>query len=61
MNTVTAITVALLAPFWWSAGLLVVALSGDLLPAAGPHVARLLERLKGTRTEAAAVYDRYAA
>lgn len=43
MNTATAITVALLAPFWWGMGLLVLALSGDLLPAARPHVARLLE------------------
>jgi hypothetical protein len=61
MNTATAITVALLAPFWWGTGLLVLALSGDLLSAARPQVARLLERLEGTRTEAAAVYDRYAA
>jgi len=46
MNTATAITVALLAPFWWGMSLLVVALSGDLLPAARAHVARLLERAR---------------
>ena len=61
MNTATVITMAVLAPFWWGMGLLVLALCGDLLPAARPHVARLLERLEGTRTEAAAVYDRYTA
>ena len=61
MNTAMAITVTLLAPFWWGFGMLVLALSGDLLPVARPHVARLLERLEGTRMAAAAVYDRYAA
>jgi hypothetical protein len=64
MKTATLITVALLAPFWWGMGLLLLALIGDLSRSARPRVSRLLERLEGTRPEPRApaeIPERYAA
>ena len=64
MRTATLITVALLTPFWWGVGLLVLALIGDLSPSARPLVSRLLERLEGTPRQPpapTAVPQRYAA
>ena len=47
MNTATWITIALLAPFWWGLGLLVLALLGDGLPGWRVRVSRLFDRLGG--------------
>ncbi len=55
MNTATWITTALLAPFWWGLGLLVLALLGDVLPGWRVGVSRLFDRLGGTADSNAAV------
>ena len=47
MNTATWITIALLAPFWWGLGLLVLAVLGDGLPGWRVRVSRLFDRLGG--------------
>ena len=64
MRTATLIAVALLAPFWWGMGLLVLALIGDRSPSVRRLVSRLLARLEGTKGDpptATAVPERYAA
>jgi hypothetical protein len=48
MNTARWITFALLGPFWWGLGLLVLALLGDLWPGWRPAVERLFDRLGRT-------------
>ncbi len=47
MDTATWVTTALLAPFWWGLGLLVLALLGDLVPGWRAPVSRLFDRLEG--------------
>ena len=46
MQTATWITIALLAPFWWGLGLLLLALLGDLLPGWRARVSGLFDRLE---------------
>lgn len=47
MHTAMWITIALLAPFWWGLGLLLLALLGDLSPGWRRRVSRLFDRLQG--------------
>ncbi len=47
MNTAMWIAIALLAPFWWGAGLLLLAMLGDLSPRCRAYVSRLFDRLEG--------------
>ena len=47
-NTATWITIALLAPFWWGLGLLLLAWLGDVVTAWRGPVSRLLDRLDST-------------
>ncbi len=47
MQTATWIAIALLAPFWWGMGLLVLALLGDASPRWRGRVSRLFNRLDG--------------
>jgi hypothetical protein len=51
MTTATWIAIALLAPFWWATGLLVLALLGSLSPWWAPRVSRLFDWLERTRGE----------
>jgi hypothetical protein len=60
MNTAKWIAIALLAPFWWGMGLLVLALLGDLWPGCRARVQRLFDGLGGTRGEPA-IPGRFAA
>ena len=46
VNTGTWIAIALLAPFWWGMGLLVLALLGDLAPSWRGPIQRLFDRLE---------------
>ncbi len=46
MDTAMWITIALLAPFSWGLGLLVLALLGDLVPGWRTPVSRLFDRLE---------------
>ena len=50
MDTATWIAIALLAPFWWGLGLLVLALIGDGAPGWHARASRLFDRL-GRRQE----------
>jgi hypothetical protein len=45
------IAIALLTPFWWALGLLILALLGDVWPRWRPHVSRLFDRLDRTRVQ----------
>jgi hypothetical protein len=47
MHTATWIGIAMLAPFWWGLGLLVLGLIGDLSPGWRARVSRLFDRLEG--------------
>ncbi len=47
MDTATWVTTALLAPFWWGLGLLVLAVIGDVSPGLRAGVSRLFDRLEG--------------
>jgi hypothetical protein len=51
MTTAIWIAVALLAPFWWSLGLFVLAWLGDVWPPWRPRVSRLFDWLEKTRAE----------
>jgi hypothetical protein len=51
MQTATWIVIALLAPFWWAVGLLLLALLGDVSTRWHAPVSRLFDRLQGTRAE----------
>jgi hypothetical protein len=51
MTTATWITIALLAPFWWGLGLLILAWLGDVRPRSRSRVSRLFDWLEGTRAE----------
>jgi hypothetical protein len=51
MTTAIWIAIALLAPFWWATGLLMLAVIGDLSPWWGPRVSRLFDWLERTRGE----------
>ena len=53
LTTGTWITVALLAPFWWGMGLLLVALLGDVSASGRVRIARLFNRLEGDRSPSA--------
>jgi hypothetical protein len=49
MTTATSITIALLTPFWWGMGLLILAWLGDVWPRSRARVSRLFDRLERTR------------
>jgi hypothetical protein len=51
MTTATWIAIALLTPFWWGLGLLILAWFGDVSPRLRPRVSRLFDWLERTRTE----------
>jgi hypothetical protein len=51
LNTATRITIALLTPFWWGMGLLVLALLGDVSLRWRGRVSRLFDRLERMRGE----------
>ncbi len=52
MDTATWIAISLLAPFWWSAGLLLSAVIGDLSGRAPrARVSRFFDRLQRTQEE----------
>lgn len=65
LNIGTWIGVALLVPFWWGMGLLVVALLGDLSKWWRVRASRLFAQLEGTHSgpaeRAAALPSRHAA
>ena len=64
MTTATWILIAMLTPFWWGMGLLVMALIGDLFPSPRSRVSRLFHRLERTRdvnAGSAPMADRWAA
>ena len=57
-NTATWICVALLTPFWWGLGLMLLALVADLWPPWRVHISRffdLLERTRGEERKLAAI------
>ena len=49
LNTAVSIAIALLTPFWWGLGLLILALLGDVWPLWRPRVSRLFDWLERTR------------
>jgi hypothetical protein len=51
MTTATWIAIALLTPFWWGLGLLILAWFGDVSPRLRPRLSRLFDRLERTRAE----------
>jgi hypothetical protein len=51
MTTATWIAIALLAPFWWGVGLLILAWLGDASAPWRPRVRRLFDWLERTRAE----------
>jgi hypothetical protein len=55
MTTAIWITVALLTPFWWGLGLLILARLGDASPRLRPRVRRLFDSLE--RTHAASPHE----
>ena len=64
VNIGTWIGVALLTPFWWGMGLLVVALLGDISPSWRVRATRLFNRLEGIHSapaEPAGLPSRHAA
>lgn len=50
LSTGDWIAVALLAPFWWGLGLLVLALLGDIAASWRGPVGRLFDRLEGAHS-----------
>jgi hypothetical protein len=50
-SAVTWMFVALLVPFWWGMGLLVLALLGDMSPRWRVRISRLFDRLDRMREE----------
>jgi len=58
------IAIALLTPFWWAMGLLVLAVLGSVSPWWRPRVSRLfdwLERTRGEPPRPGAMSERFAA
>ena len=51
LNTATWIAIALLTPFWWGMGLLVLALLASLSPWWHTRVSRLFDRLEHTQEQ----------
>ncbi len=51
LNTAAWIAIALLTPFWWALGLLILALLGDVSPWWRPRVSRLFNWLERTRVQ----------
>jgi hypothetical protein len=51
LNTASWIAIALLTPFWWGLGLLILALLGDVSPRLRSGVSRLFDWLERTRVE----------
>ena len=51
MTTATWIAIALLTPFWWGLGLLILAWFGNVSPLLRPRVSRLFDWLERTRAE----------
>jgi len=51
LNTGTRIAFALLLPFWWGMGLMVLAVLADVSPRWRPRVSRLFDRLDRTGGE----------
>jgi hypothetical protein len=51
LSTSAWIAIALLTPFWWALGLLILALLGDVSPWWRPRVSRLFYWLKRTRVQ----------
>ena len=51
MTTAIWIAIALLTPFWWGVGLLILAWLGDVSAPLGPPVRRLFDWLARTRPE----------
>ena len=49
--TATWIAIALLTPFWWGVGLLILAWLGDVSAPLRPRVRRLFDSLERTRAE----------
>jgi hypothetical protein len=49
LNTDVWIAMALLTPFWWALGLLILAMLGDVSPWWRPGVSRLFDWLERTR------------
>ncbi len=49
LNTAAPIAIALLTPFWWALGLLILAWLGDVSPRLRPRVSRLFDWLERTR------------
>ena len=51
LNTAGSIAIALLTPFWWGLGLLILAWLGDVSPWWRPRVSRLFDWLEHMRAE----------
>ena len=51
MTTAIWIAIALLTPFWWGVGLLILAWLGDVSAPLRPRVRRLFDWLERTRAE----------
>jgi hypothetical protein len=51
LNTAVSITIALLTPFWWGLGLLILACLGDVFPRLRLRVSRLFDWLERTHVE----------
>ena len=51
MTTAIRIGIALLMPFWWSVGLLILAWLGDVSASLRSPIRRLFERLERRRAE----------
>ena len=51
MTTATWIAIALLTPFWWGLGLLILAWLGDVSRPLRPRVSRLFDWLERTRAK----------
>ena len=51
MTTAIWIAIALLTPFWWGVGLLILAWLGDVSAPSRPRVRRLFDWLERTRAE----------
>jgi hypothetical protein len=49
MTTAIWIAIALLTPFWWGVGLLILAWLGDVSPPLRPRVSRLFDWLERPR------------
>jgi hypothetical protein len=51
LNTAVSIAIALLTPFWWGLGLLILAWLGDVSTRLRPRVSRLFDWLERTRVQ----------